>query len=76
MKFRKKPVEVEAVQFVQDKHIPDGIRFNGDTNRYEVYDKLHDTWIGLNDRDYIVTGIRGETYPCEESVFLATYDQV
>ncbi|HVI39908.1 MAG TPA: hypothetical protein VM577_04540 [Anaerovoracaceae bacterium] len=76
MQYRKKPVVVEAVQFVPPNQIPDGVKFNMNNNRYEVYDKLHDTWVGLNPRDYIITGVQGETYPCKEDVFLSTYEAV
>ena len=26
--------------------------------------------------DYIITGIKGETYPCKPDIFMATYDKV
>ncbi|SEI45132.1 hypothetical protein SAMN04487917_101363 [Arthrobacter sp. yr096] len=39
-----------------------------------VWDKLHDTWVGVKDGQWIIRGIQGEFYPCDADVFAATYD--
>ena len=60
-KFRKKPVVIEAVQ---------------QSEFGKVYDKSHDTWIPYEVGDWVITGVKGETYPCKNVVFVATYDPV
>lgn len=73
MRFRKKPVEIEAVQFTP-RNIPDNVRL--EDGQWQVYDVLHATWINLEVGDWIITGVKGETYPCKPDVFEATYDHV
>ncbi|AKJ72317.1 hypothetical protein BH787_gp31 [Gordonia phage GMA4] len=41
-----------------------------------IRDRLHSTWINLRTGDWIIKGIEGEFYPCEASVFAATYEAV
>lgn len=41
-----------------------------------IRDRLHGTWINLRTGDWIVKGIADEFYPCEASVFAATYEAV
>jgi len=42
---------------------------------FQVYDHLHDTWVNLKRGDWIIEGVEGEFYPCEESVFAKTYEE-
>lgn len=85
--YRKKPVEVKAVQFtgsnfteVQEFTSPGFFQLA--TDRYdpeivaEVWDKLHDTWVGVKRNNYIIEGVQGEFYPCDQDVFATTYDEV
>jgi hypothetical protein len=80
--YRKKPVVIEAVRFIpQDMTSSDPfVRRRGSSpalrTQFEVYDYLHDTWVGLVEGDWIITGIQGETYPCKPDVFEATYEAV
>jgi len=39
----------------------------------EVYDKLHDSWIGVYPGHHVVEGVRKEFYPIDESVLEETY---
>lgn len=41
-----------------------------------VWDKLHDTWVGVKDGQYIIKGMKGEFYPCDPDVFKAKYEPV
>lgn len=91
MKFRKKPIEVEAIQWDE---------------KYETFEKLREwgapvTWSGpdlvnnkdliintledgpsqqvkhyVTNGDYIVRGIQGEFYPCKPDIFEKTYDAI
>lgn len=83
MRYRKKPVEVEAVQWTGDNvaeiRALAGGKFHplcvpkGDITA-EVKDVLHDTWVGVKDGQWIIRGVQGEFYPCDDVVFQATYE--
>ncbi|MGX1840588.1 hypothetical protein [Streptomyces diastaticus] len=82
-KFRKKPVEIQAVQWTEGMSMADLAKFtNGlvqlnDVEReFRVYDRLHDTWVSFEYGDWIIRGLQGEFYPCRPDVFAATYDAV
>jgi hypothetical protein len=46
------------------------------TNTIFVFDRLHDTWIPLEENDWIIQGPQGEFYPIKNDVFEATYDLI
>lgn len=84
MKFRKKPVVIEAIEF----------------NGKESYEKMCVTWQEFRERtnyqqwsqniyintlrgqtiacgnDWIIKGAKGEFYPCSPGIFEATYEKV
>jgi len=77
MKFRKKPVVIEATQWF--KH--------GDHPLVEVYptdgEEENKGWIVtlegghiVTPGDWIITGVVGETYPCKPDIFEMTYEAV
>jgi hypothetical protein len=80
MKFRKKPVVIEAHYFQTPENttfICDWIRAGGGVVR-TAEDGL---WIHtLEGRmlarpgDWIIKGVKGEFYPCKNDIFLATYE--
>jgi hypothetical protein len=88
MKYRKKPVVVEAEQFNSlDDYlkIVEWMKASGDTNaladevRYETPIMLVRTLEGTmaaNPGDYIIRGVKGEFYPCKPDIFEATYEPV
>lgn len=39
----------------------------------EVYDTLHDTWVGVKHGQWIIKGTLNEFYPCAPAVFDAKY---
>jgi len=41
-----------------------------------VHDRLHDTWVGVKDGQFIIKGIQGEFYPHDEALFPEVYDEV
>jgi hypothetical protein len=90
-KFRKKPVEITAVQWTGDN--ADEMREFAGSNfdvlgpedrancddpdaTAQVLDKLHSTWVLLQTGDYVICGLKGELYPCRTDVFHASYDEV
>ena len=42
----------------------------------EIYDKLHSTWILVLPGQWIVRGIKGEFYPCDDETFHWKYEEV
>ena len=77
--FRKKPVEVKAVQWTGD-NLGEVVRFGSDhiwldaSQRLRV-ETLEGTVVArLN--DWIIQGVAGEFYPCKPQVFEQTYEAV
>jgi hypothetical protein len=89
MKFRKKPVVIEAVQFTRIFDWPDWFRDAVSEDRIRVYNTgmFHnpnsECWAGIatlegdmtaNENDWIIRGIKGELYPCKPDIFEMTYE--
>lgn len=81
-KFRKKPVEVEAIRFEKPywrvKEFCPNITLakggmNGTAVRFAIIPTLEgDMRAELG--DYIIRGVQGEFYPCKPDIFKATYE--
>ena len=89
MRYRKKPVEIEAFQWTggpeqrEDpewilKAIADGIAwFENPGTPYVKF--MIRTLEGVHEAsvgDYIIRGIVGEIYPCKPDIFVKTYERV
>ena len=92
MKYRKKPLVVEAVKI--DKDNTEELETLIDTNNssediccyyrslygiaeiYMVKIKTLEGTMVANVGDYIIKGIKGEFYPCKPNIFEATYEKV
>jgi hypothetical protein len=77
MKFRKKPVVIEAEQFhSRDKPLPfrdyGVVMFDGDEGRFYV--QTLEGPLTVSDNDWIIRGVNGEFYPCKPDIFAATYE--
>jgi hypothetical protein len=83
MKFRKKPVVIEAVQWLNRKIVcPPGplwfaeaeergvIRLYGDILEINTLEGTMQASVG----DWIIRGVKGELYPCKPDIFAATHD--
>lgn len=72
-KWRKKPVVIEAVQYDRGRPAPDGVCFceSGDPHIHTLEGPLNVLHL-----DWIITGVKGEKYPCKPDVFEATYELV
>lgn len=83
MKFRKKPVVIEAEQFIPERKpwptgvygVRNGGRRDDDDPDYWQVDTLEGSHVA-SPGDWIITGIKGERYPCKPDIFAATYDRV
>lgn len=88
MKYKKKPVVVEAFQYDGDLKGADGKYYVPDW-AIEAYEKsimyydqselfiktlegTHHVSVG----DYIICGVKGELYPCKPDIFEETYEHV
>lgn len=85
MKFRRKPVEVDAVQFriadpATHEHVnfsqphPDPRMGSSLDGRYWV--QTLEGPLVVSDGDWIITGVKGEHYPCKPDIFPMIYEQV
>lgn len=89
MKYRKKPVVIEAMQF-DGKNAQEIINWvNSETPGFKLHDS--NTWpisyyygefkirtlegeMTAKKDDYIIKGVKGEFYPCKPDIFAATYE--
>ncbi|MEG6502523.1 MULTISPECIES: hypothetical protein [unclassified Desulfovibrio] len=85
--YRKKPVVIEARQFVTDNDTDElcmnalvgWIVNNGGTASHNGTDITIATLEGDHRAtcgDYIIKGVKGEFYPCKPDIFEATYEAV
>ena len=76
-RFRKRPVVIEAAQWHAGdaplpgmepyKHMPWGMSY--------VINTLEGQML-VTDGDWIITGVKGERYPCKPDIFAASYELV
>lgn len=90
MKFRKKPVVIEAVRWAGDNPaevwaltgqdhfdvIEPGDRGANPDMDAEVFDEIHGVWISLAAGMWVIKGVKGEFYPVAADVFTETYEPV
>ena len=82
MKFRKKPVVIEAEMFSDTKpdlSVPAGVCVDmcgphGIENRPHIH-TLEGPML-VSNGDWIITGVKGEKYPCKPDIFALTYEAV
>lgn len=88
-RFRKRPVEIEAVRFDGTNHnaisaFTDGWFWpvdpcdRGDDPDIvaQVYDKLHSTWVGVKVGNWIARGVAGEHYPIDAAIMADTHEEI
>jgi len=75
-KFRKKPIVIEAIQWMGGEQIPPAPSklLRKKRKRWEV--KTLEGWYKLTPLDWIICGIKGEFYPCKPDIFEQTYEAV
>jgi hypothetical protein len=79
MKYRKKPIIVDAIQWKGD-NLREIYYFVGDTCSDSpqgniLINTLEGTMFA-SQGDWIIKGISGEFYPCKPEIFAATYEEV
>jgi hypothetical protein len=86
MKYKKKPVVIEAIQW-NGYNLEEIKKFTGnnadvkydDHNGEVIADLFIHTLEGdmhASKGDYIIKGVHGEFYPCKPIIFMATYEEV
>lgn len=76
MRFRKKPVIIEATQwFKRGDHPKVGMHPTVPDTHYGWVSTLEGGHI-VTPGDWIITGVQGEHYPCKPDIFAATYERV
>ena len=79
MKHRKKPVVIDAVQWFKMGDHPNITPYENEPNGYGVGYGWIKTLEGghiVTPGDWIITGVKGEQYPCKPDIFQATYEPV
>lgn len=91
MKYRKKPVVIEAIQWT-GLNLEEVKEFVGESLTYDIID---DAWklgkgrpyvfmkiktlegdMKVSEKDFIIKGVNGEVYPCKPDIFEKTYEKI
>lgn len=79
--YRSRPIDVKAIQWCGTKDTQlikyqIGDEFFRELSPYtaEVFDALRNSWIKLHNNDWVVLGIKGEAYSCNNTVFRLKYE--
>lgn len=84
-KFRKKPVMIEAEQFIvfSQSESPISKTINGvtypvykDSKCYHIRIPTLEGEMRCDNLDWIIKGVNGEYYPCKSDIFNKTYETV
>ena len=91
MKYRKKPVVIEAIQWT-GLNLEEVKDFVGEALTYDILDTAWKVGKGrprvhmkiktlegdmeVSEKDYIIKGVNGEFYPCKPDIFEKTYGAV
>ena len=81
MKYRKKPVVIDAWQWDGEVSTLDQFHTDGDEVTFDIQDRtltIHtlEGDMTANLEDWIIRGVKGELYPCKPDIFEATYEPV
>ena len=83
MKFRKKPVVIEAMQFVGESNVDEVLEWvtrespqSAVGTSKEIYIPTLEGEMTASVGDWIIKGVKGEFYPCKPDIFEATYEAV
>ena len=91
-RFRKKPVVIEAITFdelvayglTHGANIVNGMPWSFDYGGHPITHENDDCYLiptlegtmKMGRGDMLITGVKGEVYPCKPDIFAATYDPV
>lgn len=86
-RYRKKPIEVEAVQytggnnreiegFVGDQCLYFARAITGEEQNPQLHIRTLEGDMHVSKGDWIIKGVKGEFYPCKPDIFDQTYEPV
>lgn len=82
MKFRKKPIIIDAIQWTGERGnllkittFIDGSRVLEKQGNCIIIQTLEGD-MKANLKDWIIKGVNGECYPCKPNIFLKTYERL
>jgi hypothetical protein len=78
-KYRKKPVDIEAIQLTEKNYpaVKEFTNSNGFMNRGGVMIiKTLEGDMECKIGAFIIKGLKGEFYPCDEEIFWMSYEEV
>jgi len=77
-RFRKRPVEVEAEQYLGDPlRAPAGVCVSMRIGHpAEPHIHTEEGILIVSPGDWVIRGVRGEYYPCKPDIFAETYEPV
>ena len=75
MKYRKKPVVIEATQWFKHGDHPAVVKLDVLPTENGWVKTLEGGHV-VTPGDYIITGVKGEHYPCRPDIFTMTYESV
>jgi hypothetical protein len=77
MRYRKKAVECDLILFAGfGDPLPAGVEVRINQGRSEVWNELHQSWIGLVAGDFINVSTPGDVYPIKADVVAASYERI
>ena len=81
MKFRKRPVVIDAVLFTPSAELTPGLSVGGvhhsgcsDNGEAMYMVKTLEGHMQIRPGDWLITGTAGELYPCRDSIFKEIYE--
>ena len=86
MKFRKRPVEIEATNFTRETF--DSVKdfTNGTAHSFKIEKSINVKCTCIiqtlevehiaTEGDLIIKGVQGEFYPCKPEIFVKTYEPI
>ena len=77
MKYRKKPVVIEAIRFIGSNYeeIREFIGQNTLCSDLSIVISTLEGDMVAQKGDYIIKGVQGEFYPCKPDIFAETYEK-
>jgi hypothetical protein len=81
-KFRKKPVVIEAIQYLHTKASRDeilaftGLESISFSDTQGIFIRTLEGVHTCSPNDWVIKGVKGEFYPCKPDIFEATYEPV
>jgi hypothetical protein len=86
MKYRKKPIEIEAIQFTRINWDEIKEFTNNTAHTISIEKRINGKCTCIiptlegqhiaNEDDYIIKGVQGEFYPCKPDIFEQTYEKI